>query len=136
MKKIIITFCLLLFSFFCLANNPFQDRLSILNREIILFQIKIKSSGRFDYLVWGEEFLNLKEKIFLLKQDTQKDYLRNRTYSSEFSELMGLVTDLAQLKLEVLSTYKKTDSIFYLERYNDLNNSYTNFYEKILLTKW
>jgi len=136
MKKYFLTFFLLVISFVGKSNNPFLDRLSNLNNEIISFQIKIKISGRFDYLVWGKELLELKEKIFVLRQDTVKDYIKNQTYGSEFSDLMGIVTDLAALKLEVLSTYRRTDSSFYLDRYNQLNSVYTPLYGKLLLTNW
>jgi hypothetical protein len=119
-----------------LAKNPFQDRLIVLNNEIIALQIKIKTSGRFDYLIWGKEVLALKEKIFLLRKNTSEDYLKYQTYGSEFSDLMYHVTELAQLKLDVLSSYKRTNSNFYLEKFNELNGIYTDLYEKILLSNW
>ena len=137
MRKFIVILILLFGkSLFCLANNPFQDRLAKLNNDIILLEIKIKTSGRFDYVIWGKELLSLREKIFKLRQNTNEDYLKNQTYGSEFSDLMGHVTDLAQLKLDVLSSYKRTNSSFYLEKYNQLNSVYTSLYEKILLSNW
>lgn len=119
-----------------LSKNPFQDRLVNLNKEIILLEIKIKTSGRFDYQIWGKEVLALEDKIFLLRKNTTEDYLKYQTYSPEFSDLMTHVTQLAQLKLDVLSSYKRTNSSFYLEKFNELNQIYTDLYEKILLSNW
>lgn len=118
------------------AKNPFQDRLVHLNNEIIALQIKIKTSGRFDYLIWGKELLALENKIFLLRKETSEDYLKYQTYGSEFNDLMAHVTQLAQLKLNVLSSYKRTNSSFYLEKYNQLNTIYTDLYGRLLLSSW
>ena len=120
----------------CNANNPFLDRLTKLNQEIIFLQIKIKIADRLDKTTLKSEIIILKEKIIRLKQDTQKDFINNQTYSSEFNDLMGIVSDLANLKLDLLTTFKRTESNFYLEKYNQLNTAYTDLYGKLLLSSW
>ncbi len=129
-------FLLIMFPSIGFAKNPFQDRLVLLNNEIIALQIKIKISGRFDYQIWGKELLALENKIFLLRKETSEDYLKYQTYGSEFNDLMAHVTQLAQLKLDVLSSYKRTNSNFYLEKYNQLNTTYTDLYGRLLLSSW
>ncbi len=129
MKKQIFTISILLYSAICLSQNEYQSQLYSLTERLNTFEKKYVLKKKLDNS-FGTEKLELIKDFHRLGEESMQAGM-NKDISYELSDLIGITTEIACNRLNILEYYLNYNNDLYKTNYARSKTIFLSFYLKV-----